>query len=104
MYNFEDIERRIISGEFRTLGQEAVAFFDEATALLMLDPDFPAVLSMMAVSPGPFPELGKVEVVAFITLILALQARQRGEAPSSASTPVPDVWRNGLAGLDLENL
>ena len=116
MYSYEDIRRRIISGEFRSLGLEAIRLYHEADHLFNFDPDFPAMLSQMA-ADGVIEPLSREQIRALIALMLAVVARmenpsadgvgpdeERTNLPGSSTADVPEAFRKGLSGLDLESL
>lgn len=115
-YSYDDIRRRIISGEFRSLGLEAVRLYNEADFLFEFDPDLPAMLSQLA-ADGAIEPLSREQIRVIIALFLAVVARMENPSsnpvgseldqtnlPGSRVSDVPEAFRKGLAGLDLENL
>ena len=115
-YSYDDIRRRILSGEYRSLGLEAIGLYAEADHLFNFDPDLPAMLSSLA-SHGAIEPLNRHQIQCLIALVLAVVARMENPSsnpvgspldqtnlPGSAVTDIPDAFRLGLAGLDLDSL
>lgn len=113
-YSFDDIQKRILTGEFASLGLEAIALYADANRLFEYDPDLPAMVSSL-VANGAIPPLHREQVQCLIALFLAIEARmenphpfgsplEQTNLPGSSVEEVPDAFRQALNGLDLENL
>lgn len=115
-YTPDDVIQRLKSGEFRSLANEASSLYGHANFLFEYDPDLPAMLSALY-ADGAIAMLNHNQLICLIALFLAVVARMDNPSvnpvgssldqtnlPGSAVTDIPDAFRKGLAGLDLESL